>query len=87
MPQQVEDCDENFVKECFIEYKPFAFNETVEICNETPVRSDCGQEGQYCIYIVITRIMVYKGMVYKGKYWIFEKNKGVPVSYYLENLR
>merc|ERR1712165_613439 len=28
-----------------IEYKPFAFNETVEICNETPVRSDCGQEG------------------------------------------
>ena len=28
----------------------------------------------------ITRIMVYKGMVYKGKYWISEKNKGIPVS-------
>ena len=28
----------------------------------------------------ITRIMVYKGMVYKSKYWIFEKNKGMPVS-------
>ena len=26
-----------------------------------------------------TRIMVYKGMVYKGKYWICEKNKGIPV--------
>ena len=24
--------------------------------------------------------MVYKGMVYKSKYSIFEKNKGVPVS-------
>ena len=28
----------------------------------------------------IARIMVYKGMVYKGKYWISEKNKGIPVS-------
>ena len=27
-----------------------------------------------------TRIMVYKGMVYKGKYSISEKNKGMPVS-------
>ena len=30
--------------------------------------------------IAYTRIMVYKGMVYKSKYWIFEKNKGGPVS-------
>ena len=29
---------------------------------------------------VATRIMVYKGMVYKSKYWIFEKIKGVSVS-------
>ena len=27
-----------------------------------------------------TRIMVYKGMVYKGKYSISEKNKGMQVS-------
>ena len=40
-----------------------------------------------------TRIMIYKGMVYKGKYWIFEKNKGIPVSncqhlqgYFLESV-
>ena len=30
--------------------------------------------------LVFTRIMVYKGMVYMGKYWISEKNKGIPVS-------
>ena len=29
-----------------------------------------------------TRIMINKGMVNKGKYWIFEKNKGAPVSYF-----
>ena len=28
--------------------------------------------------------MINKGMVNKGKYWIFEKNKGVPVSYFGE---
>ena len=33
-----------------------------------------------------TRIMIYKGMVYKSKYWIFEKNKGVPVSIVDPNL-
>jgi len=45
VPQQMENCDENFVKECFIEYKPVAFNETVEICNELPVREECGDAG------------------------------------------
>ena len=44
-PQQIENCDENYVKECFIEYKQVAFNETVEICNELPVREDCGEGG------------------------------------------
>ena len=29
-----------------------------------------------------TRIMINKGMVNKGKYWILEKNKGVPVSFW-----
>ena len=27
-----------------------------------------------------TRIMINKGMVNKGKYWIFETNKGTSVS-------
>ena len=26
--------------------------------------------------------MINKGMANKGKYWIFEKNKGAPVSYF-----
>ena len=26
--------------------------------------------------------MIDKGMVNKGKYWILEKNKGVPVSFW-----
>merc|ERR1711887_290719 len=30
--QQEEDCEENFRKNCFIEYEKIAFNETVEIC-------------------------------------------------------
>ena len=34
------------------------------------------------IKINATRIMINKGMVNKGKYWIFEKNKGAPVSYF-----
>ena len=34
----------------------------------------------YSLQFHHTRIMIYKGMVYKRKYWIFEKNKGVPVS-------
>ena len=42
----MEDCDENFVKECHIEYENKAFNETVQICNERPVR-DCKGRGSY----------------------------------------
>ena len=34
------------------------------------------------VVYIVTRIMVYKGMVYKGKYWISEKNKGIPVSFF-----
>ena len=32
-----------------------------------------------------TRIMINKGMVNKGKYWIFEKNKGISVSNFEEH--
>ena len=42
---KVEICDENFVKECFIEYKPAATNETIQVCNERTVR-DCDKEGK-----------------------------------------
>ena len=37
----------------------------------------------------ITRIMVFKGMVFKSKYWILVKNKGFFLSEYLnfEELR
>ena len=33
-------------------------------------------------FYVHTRIMINKGMVNKGKYWILEKNKGLPVSFW-----
>merc|ERR1711945_74335 len=35
-PQQEEDCEENFVKSCFIEYKEVASQETVDFCY-TPI--------------------------------------------------
>ena len=33
-------------------------------------------------FTCFTRIMINKGMVNKGKYWILEKNKGLPVSFW-----
>ena len=30
-----------------------------------------------------TRILVFKGMVFKSKYWFWEKNKGFFLSEYL----
>ena len=41
-PQQEEECEENFVKNCFIEYKNVASEETVEFCH-TPL--ECTGEG------------------------------------------
>ncbi len=35
-PQQEEECDENFKKSCFIEYKKVAFDEPVRFCH-TPL--------------------------------------------------
>merc|ERR1712234_81077 len=42
--QQEEDCEENFRKNCFIEYEKIAFNETVQICR-TPLVKDCDIQG------------------------------------------
>merc|ERR1711936_1463595 len=42
--QQEEECEENFRKNCFIDYEKVAFNETVEICR-TPLVKDCEQTG------------------------------------------
>merc|ERR1712080_58454 len=42
--QQEEDCDENFRKNCFIEYEQIAFNETANICR-TPLVKDCDIDG------------------------------------------
>merc|ERR1711981_1308162 len=43
-PQQEEDCEENFVKSCFIEYKKVAGKETVEFCF-TPLVKNCDIPG------------------------------------------
>jgi len=42
--QQEEECEENFRKNCFIDYEKIAFNETVEICR-TPLVKDCDISG------------------------------------------
>jgi hypothetical protein len=42
--QQEEECEENFRKNCFIDYEKIAFNETVEICR-TPLVKDCDIQG------------------------------------------
>jgi len=42
--QQEEECEENFRKNCFIDYEKIAFNETVEICR-TPLVKDCDVQG------------------------------------------
>ena len=40
--------------------------------------------GKNSNYFQNARIMVSKGMVSKSKYWISEKNKGIPVSIFSE---
>ena len=45
---QEEECEENFRKNCFIEYEQIAFNETAEICR-TPLVKDCDvQRPEIC---------------------------------------
>ena len=41
-PQQEEECEENFIKNCFIEYKKVAFDEKIKFCH-TPLV--CQGEG------------------------------------------
>merc|ERR1712076_300123 len=40
-PQQEEECEENFVKNCFIEFKKVASQETVQFCH-TPLKLEGG---------------------------------------------
>merc|ERR1712055_658261 len=40
-PQQEEECEENFVKNCFIEFRKIASQETVEFCH-TPLKLEGG---------------------------------------------
>ena len=42
--QQEEECEENFRKNCFIDYEKIAFNETVQVCR-TPLVKDCDISG------------------------------------------
>ena len=41
---QEEECEENYVKKCFIQYGKTAQNVTVNICR-TPLVKDCDIEG------------------------------------------
>ena len=41
---QEEECEENYVKKCFIEYNKVAQNVTVNVCR-TPLVKDCNLEG------------------------------------------
>lgn len=45
-PQQEEDCEENFVKSCFIEYKKVASKDTVTFCH-TPIEIE-GDGDEVC---------------------------------------
>ena len=42
---QEEECNENFIKNCFIEYSKAAVNVTVDVCR-TPLVKDCNKEGE-----------------------------------------
>merc|ERR1719153_1942231 len=42
--QQEEECEENFRKNCFIEYEKIAFDESVSVCR-TPLVKDCDIQG------------------------------------------
>ena len=42
---QEEECEENYVKKCFIQYGKTAQNVTVNICR-TPLVKDCDIEGE-----------------------------------------
>ena len=45
MRLQEEDCQENYIKNCFIEYGQTAQNVTVTVCR-TPLVKDCDKPGE-----------------------------------------
>ena len=49
-PQQEEVCEENFIKECFIEYKKTASEESVEFCHTPLVCEGQGPEECRTVY-------------------------------------
>ena len=48
-PQQEEECDETFTKQCFIEYKNVAHEETIQFCH-TPLICE-GEGPEKCITV------------------------------------
>ncbi len=49
-PQQEEECDENFKKSCFIEYKKVAFDEPIRFCHTPLVCEGEGPEECKTVY-------------------------------------
>ena len=49
-PQQEEDCEENFVKSCFIEYKKVASEEAVTFCHTPIILEGDGEEVCQTVY-------------------------------------
>ena len=49
-PQQEEDCEENFVKSCFIEYRKVASEEAVTFCHTPIVLEGNGEEVCQTVY-------------------------------------
>merc|ERR1712066_673342 len=49
-PQQEEDCEENFVKSCFIEYKKVASEEAVTFCHTPILLEGDGPEVRQTVY-------------------------------------
>merc|ERR1712223_462196 len=49
-PQQEEECDETFTKQCFIEYKKVASEETIEFCHTPLICEGEGPEECKTVY-------------------------------------
>lgn len=49
-PQQEEECEENFIKNCFIEYKKVAFDEKIKFCHTPLVCQGEGPEECKTVY-------------------------------------
>lgn len=49
-PQQEEECEENFVKSCFIEYKKVASDETIKFCHTPLICEGEGPEECKTVY-------------------------------------